>query len=195
MKRVFSIIIILGLGSTVSAQDYYTGRDRITADGITFLASVYQGVILSLANITNTRENAPEVYKDGSPIEPEFEEYAVANTIPGCVEKAFTETFTREEYELLRTDAEAVLTIGYVPCMLAIPPSKFALLEKNLKRYVKWDVNLFGRKLQFMHGMSFVNFSKIRLQYPSSEPEIPDLTVPTGPRNPGDEELKPAPWN
>ena len=69
------------------------------------------------------------------------------------------------------------------------------LLEKNLKRYVKWDVNLFGRKLQFMHGMSFVNFSKIRLQYPSSEPEIPDLTVPTGPRNPGDEELKPAPWN
>lgn len=36
MKRVFSIIIILGLGSTVSAQDYYTGRDRITADGITF---------------------------------------------------------------------------------------------------------------------------------------------------------------
>ena len=102
MKRVFSIIIILGLGSTVSAQDYYTGRDRITADGITFLASVYQGVILSLANITNTRENAPEVYKDGSPIEPEFEEYAVANTIPGCVEKAFTETFTREEYELLR---------------------------------------------------------------------------------------------
>ena len=95
MKRVFSIIIILGLGSTVSAQDYYTGRDRITADGITFLASVYQGVILSLANITNTRENAPEVYKDGSPIEPEFEEYAVANTIPGCVEKAFTETFTR----------------------------------------------------------------------------------------------------
>lgn len=176
------------------------------------MASVYQGVILSLANITNTRENAPEVYKDGSPIEPEFEEYAVANTIPGCVEKAFTETFTREEYELLRTDAEAVLTIGYVispagvteevsftidyvPCMLAIPPSKFALLEKNLKRYVKWDVNLFGRKLQFMHGMSFVNFSKIRLQYPSSEPEIPDLTVPTGPRNPGDEELKPAPWN
>lgn len=134
------------------------------------------------------------------------------DTIPGCVEKAFTETFTREEYELLRTDAEAVLTIGYVispagvteevsftidyvPCMLAIPPSKFALLEKNLKRYVKWDVNLFGRKLQFMHGMSFVNFSKIRLQYPSSEPEIPDLTVPTGPRNPGDEELKPAPWN
>ena len=113
MKRVFSIIIILGLGSTVSAQDYYTGRDRITADGITFLASVYQGVILSLANITNTRENAPEVYKDGSPIEPEFEEYAVANTIPGCVEKAFTETFTREEYELLRTDAEAVLTIGH----------------------------------------------------------------------------------
>ena len=161
MKRVFSIIIILGLGSTVSAQDSYTGRDRITADGITFLASVYQGVILSLANITNTRENAPEVYKDGSPIEPEFVSF----------------------------------TIDYVPCMLAIPPSKFALLEKNLKRYVKWDVNLFGRKLQFMHGMSFVNFSKIRLQYPSSEPEIPDLTVPTGPRNPGDEALKPAPWN
>ena len=90
---------------------------------------------------------------------------------------------------------EVGFSLDYEPCMLSIPPEKYALLEKNLKRYVKWDVNLFGRKLQFMHGMSFVNFSKIRLQYPSSEPEIPDLTVPTGPRNPGDEELKPAPWN
>ncbi len=27
--------------------------------------------------------------------------------------------------------------------MLSIPPEKYALLEKNLKRYVKWDVNLF----------------------------------------------------
>lgn len=93
MKRVFSIIIILGLGSTVSAQDYYTGRDRITADGITFLASVYQGVILSLANITNTRENAPEVYKDGSPIEPEFEEYARCEYDPRMCGKGFYRDF------------------------------------------------------------------------------------------------------
>lgn len=136
MKRVFSIIIILGLGSTVSAQDYYTGRDRITADGITFLASVYQGVILSLANITNTRENAPEVYKDGSPIEPEFEEYAVANTIPGCVEKAFTETFTREDYELLRTDAEAVLTIGYVISPAGVTEEVSFTIRSEIKKTV-----------------------------------------------------------
>ena len=212
MKIAVFVTGLLSLVSSVSAQDYYTGHDRVSADGITFSVSVYQGLILSLSNIANTRGDAPEVYKDGSPIEPEFEEYAVANTVPGCVEKAFTETFTQEEYETLKQDTAANIDIGYIispqgvteevsfvmdyaPCMLAIPPSKFALLEKNLKRYVKWDVNLFGRKLQFMHGMSFVNFSKARLQYPSSEPEIPDLTVPTVPRNPGDEELKPAPWN
>lgn len=207
MKRVFGIIFILGFGLSVSAQDYYTGKSTVTADGITFSVSVYQGVILSLSNITNTRENSPEVYKDGSPIEPEFEEYAVANTVPGSVEKAFTETFTQQEYEALRQDAAANIDIGYIispqgvteevsfvmdyaPCMLAIPPSKFALLEKNLKRYVKWEVNLFGRKLQFMHGMSFANFSKAKLQYAPSEPEIPDLTLPLVPRDPGDEELK-----
>ena len=211
MKRIFSIISALGCVLSVSAQDYYTGRDQVSADGITFSVSVYQGLILSLSNIANTRGDAPEVYKDGSPIEPEFEEYAVANTVPGCVEKAFTETFTQEEYEMLKQDPTANIDIGYIispqgvteevsfvmdyaPCMLRIPPAKYALLEKNLKRYVKWDVNLFGRKLQFMHGISFANFSKIRLQYPSSEPEIPDLTVPTVPLNPGDEELKPAPW-
>ena len=206
MKIAVFVAGLLSFVSSVSAQDYYTGHDQVSADGITFSVSVYHGLILSLSNIANTRGDAPEVYKDGSPIEPEFEEYAVANTIPGCVEKAFTETFTQEEYETLKQDTAANIDIGYIispqgvteevsfvmdyaPCMLAIPPSKFALLEKNIKRYVKWDVNLFGRKLQFMHGMSFANFSKIHLQYPSSEPEIPDLTVPTVPRNPGDEAI------
>ena len=212
MKIAVFVAGLLSLVSSVSAQDYYTGRDRVSADGITFRITEAYGTIITLSNITNTRGNAREVYKDGSPIEPEYEECAVANTIPGCVEKAFTETFTREEYESLRADSEAILTMGYVispegnieevwfgfskrPGLVALPPSKFALLEKNIKRYVKCEVNLFGRKLQFMHGMSFANFSKIRLQYPSSEPEIPDLTVPTMLRNPGDEELKPAPWN
>lgn len=207
MKRVFSIIFILGFGLSVSAQDYYTGKSTVTADGITFRITEAYGTILTLSNITNTRGNALEVYKDGSPVEPEFEEYAVANTVPGCIEKAFTETFTKEEYESLRTDSEAILTMGYVispegnveevwfgfskrPGLVALPPSKFALLEKNIKRYVKWEVNLFGRKLQFMHGVSFANFSKAKLQYASPEPEIPDLTLPLVPRNPGDEELK-----
>ena len=214
MKRIFSVVIsALLFVFSVSAQDYYTGHDRVSADGITFGVGM-RHYTFSLDNVENIQMNQSGgyKYKDGTPVEEEFDGYATAETRPGGVEKALMETFSQEEYEALRSNPDAKLVISYVispkgnttevgfsldyePCMLSIPPEKYALLEKNLKRYVKWDVNLFGRKLQFMHGMSFVNFSKIRLQYPSSEPEIPDLTVPTGPRNPGDEELKPAPWN
>lgn len=213
MKNILLYIVISGFVSSVTAQDYYTGRDLVTADGITFEITKY-GYTFDLSNVENIQMNQSGgyKYKDGTPVEEEFDGYATAETRPGNVEKALMETFSQEEYEALRSNRDAELVIGYVispegnttevgfsldyePCMLSIPPAKYALLEKNLKRYVKWDVNLFGRKLQFMHGMSFINFSKARLQYPSSEPEIPDLTVPTVPRNPGDEELKPAPWD
>ena len=127
MKRIFSIISALGCVLSVSAQDYYTGRDQVSADGITFSVSVYQGLILSLSNIANTRGDAPEVYKDGSPIEPEFEEYAVANTVPGCVEKAFTETFTQEEYEMLKQDPTANIILGIL-FLLKVLLKRFRLL-------------------------------------------------------------------
>lgn len=37
MKRIFSVVIsALLFVFSVSAQDYYTGHDRVSADGITF---------------------------------------------------------------------------------------------------------------------------------------------------------------
>lgn len=191
MKRIFGIFSAIVLVFPVSAQDYYTGKSTVTADGITFVVS-NRHYIFSLDNVDNVQmsQSGGYRYKDGTLVEEEFADYATAETRPGCVDRALKETFSEEEYEALRNDRNAVVVIGYVispegntpevsfvvdyaPCMLAIPPEKFALLEKNLKRYVKWDVNLFGRKLQFMHGLSFVNFSKINLDYSVPEPTPP----------------------
>lgn len=211
MKRLSYVLALSISVATVSAQDYYSGRDTVSADGITFSVKKAQGIAFSLANVCNTLADLPQVYKDGREIEPEFEEYAYAESIDGTIEKAFTETFTREEYEKLRQDPEAGIVIYYTyssegltqevyfvcddkPCLLAIAPAKFALLEKNLKKYAKWKVNAFGQKLKFMHGMSFANFSKTNLRY-----DDPGLTLPDIPRpDPGsleDEVLVTPDWH
>lgn len=40
----------------------------------------------------------------------------------------------------------------YPPVTLAIPPSKFARYEKNLKRYIRWkNITEDEKKLKFMH--------------------------------------------
>ena len=77
--------------------------------------------------------------------------------------------------------------MSIIPEMLAMPPSKFALLEKNLKKYVKWDVSYLGKKLQYMYGMTFVNFSRVKLDYSDdrSKQWEGDLILPEDPNRPG----------
>lgn len=74
-----------------------------------------------------------------------------------------------------------------IPEMLAMPPSKFAQLEKNLKKDVKWDVSALGRKLQYIYGMTFVNFSRVKLDYSDDGPKQWDgePILPEDPNSPG----------
>ena len=109
MKRIFSVVIsALLFVFSVSAQDYYTGHDRVSADGITFGVGM-RHYTFSLDNVENIQMNQSGgyKYKDGTPVEEEFDGYATAETRPGGVEKALMETFSQEEYEALRSNPDA----------------------------------------------------------------------------------------
>ena len=56
MKRIFGIFSAIVLVFPVSAQDYYTGKSTVTADGITFVVS-NRHYIFSLDNVDNVQMN------------------------------------------------------------------------------------------------------------------------------------------
>ena len=55
MKRIFGIFSAIVLVFPVSAQDYYTGKSTVTADGITFVVS-NRHYIFSLDNVDNVTD-------------------------------------------------------------------------------------------------------------------------------------------
>ena len=57
---------------------------------------------------------------------------------------------------------EVTFIMDAVPELLSLPPETFALLEQNLKKYVKWEVNVYGQQLEFMQAISPVHFKKFR---------------------------------
>ncbi len=70
--------------------------------------------------------------------------------------------------------------------MQCITPSKFALLEQNLKKYLTFKVNALGQKLQYMYGPSFINFSNLQLYYPGDpQPGIKDPQIDMKPQPDG----------
>lgn len=178
---------------SVNAQDYYN-RDNVTADGITFAVKRSKYTFL-LSNVLNCKDEIPNwYYKDGTELTTEEEINAVFfKPFPGTIERAVRETFTEKEVASLRLLREAPIAVYYVispegdilelaysitaiPQMLSLPPSKFALLEKNLKKYVKFKVGYFAQKLQFMTGDGFINFSQMDRLPPGKEvPSTPEL--------------------
>lgn len=58
---------------------------------------------------------------------------------------------------------EVAFVMDPVPELLSLAPEQYATLEQNLKKYVKWELNIFGKKLEFMQGASNVHFTQVPL--------------------------------
>ena len=204
MKRIFILGLSFFLSDIVFAQDYYTGNKTVTADSVIFDVTFGYSVF-SLDNINNVKDRDPNLYyKDGTPLEVDYSDALKGKAFPGTINRAFVSTFTKDEYHRLQqlpkfsfgityvvdsagNTLEVRFAISIIPEMLAMPPSKFAQLEKNLKKYVKWDVTPLGQKLQYIYGMTFVNFSRVQLDYSDDEPKQWDgeLILPEDPNAPG----------
>ncbi len=195
-------LIMLFLAATVPgafAQDYYVGKKRITADGITFEVNAEPGCMAyGLDNVLNVKSEDPNLYyQDGSVVTEEHPPRR-CEIIEGTPEQAFVETFTKEEYQRMRNSGwkqsvivvsftidpdgntiEVGFTLRSIPEVVSLPPEKFALFEKNLKRIVKWKVTEFGKKLKYMFGIGFFNLNNREYSYPT-EPSEPPADHPAG---------------
>ena len=198
---VLSILALCSIGAVYS-QTYYVPGQQVSAEGITFNVISGGKYTLALENAENTMGEVNQLYyKDGTPLEPENYEVVSASPAPGMIAKALTSTFTKEEFEQLRkiddsliisfyiTPDGQIIEIAYImgkESMQCITPSKFALLEQNLKKYLTFKVNALGQKLQYMYGGSFVNFPIVDLHYPGdSQPGIKDPQIDMKPQPDG----------
>ena len=183
MKKFLFVLFLVALFDESFAQDYYTGKETIEANGVTFDVKI-STYSLSLDNVLYEKGKDPNLYyKDGSLVE-EVNYPETCTMISGGLAKALMETFSESEYRQLQqleglsfwisyiidpkgNTIEVGFTVSKIAEMLALPPQKFALLENNVKNYVKWTISPDGKKLQYMHGLGFVNWSKIELPYVS----------------------------
>lgn len=182
MKKILIFIAFLFVVNYGYCQDWYQDVTTVSATGIVYKVDRSKYTVL-LSNVDNVFTQQPNWrYKDGTELKTE-EEYDVVDcrmiSKDGLLQ-AFGETFTEDELVPLRLLKRSPLSIFYAvgpdgnilelsfiieckPAMMAIPPFKFSMLERKIKSYVKFKVNHYGQKLQFMHGGDFVNFSTMQL--------------------------------
>lgn len=185
MKKMLMILVALSgiVTACYSQTTGYRAGEQVTADGITFKVEGEFDAVLRMQNIQNRWTDSVRVYyRDGRPLEPENYDLVSATALPGSLNRALTATFTESEFEQLQsqTDESLILYVTISPAegrvcevgfimdqeaMQLIPPAKFALLEKNLKQYVTYEVNALGKQLQYLGGPVFVNFARLHLDY------------------------------
>lgn len=183
MKTWF-LLLALCVAISGYGQSLYPDGGTVTADGITF--KVENNIIFTLDNTANVYCDDPNWhYKDGRELETRDEYDAVHATAgPTAQERAIREAFGDELLLSLRaayaTQIYCPLSIFYVvgpegdtlevsfimnadSILLSIPPEVYAALEHNLKKYVKWKVNEFGKKLLFIQTMSAIPLKNVPL--------------------------------
>lgn len=200
-------VLLAGILYPAWSQPYYVPGKQVSAEGITYNVTKVGDYTMVLTNAGNTMGDVEQLYyKDGKPLETENYNSVSARPAPGMFAKALTSTFTKPEFEELRQIEKPLIVAFYISPdgnildlvftwsaisdMQRIPPSKFALLEQNLKKYVTFEVNSLGKKLQFMSGFRFINFSKIQLYYPGDpQPGINDPQIDMKPQPDGRPDL------
>ncbi len=183
MKKSLLILFLAATVSDVFAQDYYTGKSTVTANGITYhVESQFDNYMLCVYDQTNTREPfAPLRYHNGTEADRKRLGrllYLVAHN----ENEILTSTFTKEEYAKLQKTQNNSFYVALIVSpegdvievyfyfkplseFLALSPEKLALLERNIKKLVKWKVTEEGKKLKYTYSMWLIDFSK-NLFYP-----------------------------
>lgn len=188
----YILLLALTFATGAYCENPYQNGSTVTADGITFKVEndKFGFALSNTANIYSHESNWR--YKDGRELETE-DEYAVidGSMKPGVENLALRKSLPDSVILSLRSYKHSRMTIFYVvgpdgdtlevtfimspvPELLSLPPETFALLEHNLKKYVKWEVNKYGQQLEFMQTRSFVHFQKVPLnsEVPPRNPNI-----------------------
>lgn len=180
MKIIF-LLVSLTLATGAYSQNLYQNVKTVSADGITFEVELEETTFF-LRNAENTRsQKANWRYKDGRELET-LDEYEVVDCSmkPGGEGRAIREAFGDAVISSLRSYKHSRMTIFYVigpngdtlevafimnpvPELVSLSPEVFAALERNLKKYVKWNVNAYGQQLEFFQVSTFIHFKNVPL--------------------------------
>ena len=189
-KIIFSVLLSTITISSIS-QNYYQDGKTIYSNGITYDVKL-NFLALILTNKANSLIYGTWTYPDGSIIKSDHDENLL-NTELEFEENSFKEalkkTFTKAEFDKLHAvngikfniycvidndliirELDFYMSIYEAPIFLQIPPAKYALLEKNIKKYVKIEANEYAKKFKYMHATEFVDFSKIQIDYDAETP-------------------------
>ncbi len=181
MRYLLLIICAIICVDAAYAQNYYVHGIDVSADGITYDVTHTPGVI-ALSNAANELLDQPIVRLDGTELtEAEYEDLSVGELEAGTLQQALLQTFTQEEYKALvqgkdvmrlllvqRFDgciAEVAFFIRDSPRTAALPPEKYALLERSIKSYVRYSLTAEEKQLKFVRMEIILNFAKMRLFY------------------------------
>ena len=192
MKKTAIFLSVSLLAVQASAQEYYHDGVEVCSNGITYDVKL-NFLALILTNKANSLIYGTWTYPDGSIIKSDHDENLL-NTELEFEENSFKEalkkTFTKAEYQKLTQvrepkfeiylvisddvieELEFMMDIYEAPIFLLIPPAKYALLEKNIKKYVKIEANEYAKKFRYMHLSKFVDFSKIQIDYGTTSPGV-----------------------
>ncbi len=186
MKKLGLILFWVCIAQSVFAQSYY--REGRYSDGydlkageITFHVTS-SGISYFLDNVTNVLLSQPIVWQDGRRVtREEYETLKEGELNIESVKKAFRETFTEQEYHALKEGkdymslymninsegrmTEVLLYFDDTPRTRAIPPEKYALLEKNLKEHLRYTLSEDEKKLQFFRIDVPIAFQYLGLHY------------------------------
>lgn len=182
-KSLFIVLFSICFIYVGYAQRYtYAHGMQIETLGATFNVFQDSKYVMRLENVKNKLSDTLR-YKDGTLLAGmDYARVRMNNPVSGRVLRALMETFTETEYEELRVIDDSLIAYCYISTegkileisfilgkkwMSYISPLQFAELERNLKKYLIFTVNDFGKQLQYVHGPLFVNFSKIELPYDS----------------------------
>lgn len=172
MKNSLWCLLWVFAAQSLFAQNYY--REGVYTDGYDLKANnaitfevTSSGVRLILNNVTNELLSKSLAWRDGRLVTPdEYDAMEVGDLDVASVKQAFRETFTEQEYNILKDgkdciylymniNAEGRMTevaffITATPRTRAIPPEKYALLEKKLKEHLRYTLSEDEKKLQFL---------------------------------------------
>lgn len=189
------ILLVWTCTSICNAQNYYKDGVPVYSSGITFNVELDPFVFI-LNNASNQLIRGTWTYKDGSVIESDEDDSYTSTVVKideQTLKKAFKETFTQAEYQKLTQARNAIFEIHVVisedvieemeflvdvyedPIFLHIPPAKYMLLEKNIKKYVKVSGNEYAKKFKYMHLSKYINFSKMPIDYGQPTTERPGI--------------------
>lgn len=187
MRFLLSLSVLLSFlpgHAQLKLEDIET-RTIIRADGITYMKRELPYTI-SLSNQSNKWADAPNLlFKDGTPLgEYDYDAYDLYSS-QTSFDQAIRMTFTKDEMHVLKSNPPAQMTFYYVvspegktlevafiiptksKVLVDLPPEKYALLEKNLKKYLTWTVNDFGKTMMFLHAWRIVDFPTMKITYPA----------------------------